>query len=119
VDFVDHTRRKVKSVLAEIKNLSISDFPHRDSQEALELLKALFEGDLTRLGVAALSSDNAIRKSASTHANAHIATFLPILGFALRSTNVRNSFEFFDPLLRLARSYLGTGAKLVLLPKPK
>jgi hypothetical protein len=114
VDFVDHTQRKAESILEEIKNLTRSDFPHHDSKEALELLKGLFEADIKRLGVAAKSGDNAIRKSACTHANAHLATFLPILGFALRSTNVRNSFEFFDPLLRLARIFLGRSAKLVL-----
>jgi hypothetical protein len=114
VDFVDHTLRKVVSILEEIENLTTSDFPHHDSKDALELLKTLFEGDKNRLGLASSSTDNAIRKSACTYANSHIATFLPILGFSLRSTNVRNSFEFFDPLLRLARRFLGIGAKLVL-----
>jgi hypothetical protein len=114
VDFVDHTQRKAESILEEIKNLTTSEFPHHDSLEALELLKELFEADIKRLDVAASSGDSAIRKSACTHANAHIATFLPILGFALRSTNVRNSFKFFDPLLRLARIFLDKSAKLVL-----
>jgi hypothetical protein len=44
----------------------------------------------------------------------HIARFLPILGFALRSTNTRNAFEFFVPLVDLARKALKRNAKIIL-----
>lgn len=32
--------------------------------------------------------------------------YLPLLGFILRSTNIRNAFEVFGPLLRLSRQFL-------------
>ena len=40
--------------------------------------------------------------------------YLPIMGFILRSTNVRNAFEICPPLLWLARQALGESAKLVI-----
>ncbi len=40
--------------------------------------------------------------------------YLPFLGFILRSTNVRNAFEIYTPLARLAWRVLGPEAKLLL-----
>lgn len=40
--------------------------------------------------------------------------FLPILGFAVRSTNIRNSFELFIPLLEISHQLLGPDTNLVL-----
>ena len=43
-----------------------------------------------------------------------LQTYLPLLGFILRSTNVRNAFEAYPPLLRLARRLLGADTQLIL-----
>ncbi|MBA7515520.1 hypothetical protein ES705_07562 [subsurface metagenome] len=39
---------------------------------------------------------------------------MPILGFILRSTSVRNAFETYGPLLRIARKILSPSTKLIL-----
>src|SRR4029079_7231830 len=47
-------------------------------------------------------SDQTIVKQTCALDLHHLFTYLPLLGFVLRSTNVRNAFEVFRPLLRLA-----------------
>ena len=41
-------------------------------------------------------------------------TYVPLLGLILRSTNTRNAFEAYAPLLRLARKILGKDTKLII-----
>ncbi|MCX5814121.1 MAG: hypothetical protein NT178_16495 [Proteobacteria bacterium] len=43
-----------------------------------------------------------------------LRVYLPILGFVLRATNVRNAFEAHDPLQRLTNKVMGTDAKLII-----
>jgi hypothetical protein len=59
-------------------------------------------------------NDLSLILNACSESLAAIYTFLPLLGFILRSTNVRNSFEVFGPLRRLARRVLGEKTKLIL-----
>ena len=115
MDHVDYTNQKLRLIIDQIQSLSESEFPHPDAKEALDLLKKLFDGDIDRIVKAVAGGDEATRIAACAQASSHIARFLPILGFCLRSTNVRNSFELFVPLLQLARQLLGRrDAKLVL-----
>jgi hypothetical protein len=53
-------------------------------------------------------------RAACTGALNGIIHYLPLLGFLLRSTNVRNGFEIYAPLLSLARQLLGKEIKLVI-----
>ena len=55
-----------------------------------------------------------IVKGLCAEALTDIFTYLPLLGFILRSTNVRNAFEIYGPLLRLARRILRGDTKLIL-----
>lgn len=115
MDYVDYTVQKTKAILAEIERLSASEFPYRDAREALELLKSeIFEKRLLHIGLVADSPDTKIKQQLCSKANIDNFRFLPILGFVLRSTNVRSSFEVFAPLLRLSRQFLGDETKLVL-----
>jgi hypothetical protein len=43
-----------------------------------------------------------------------LSVYLPILGFVLRATNVRNAFEAYAPFQRLTYRLLGTDAKLII-----
>src|SRR5436305_7686556 len=115
MDFGDYTLQKLQLVLEQVSRLLESEFPHNDSKEALELLKSVFEKDETRIEACIRSADLKLKEQACAEANFHIARFLPILGFSLRSTNTRNAFEFFVPLVRLARRILKRDdAKLIL-----
>ena len=43
-----------------------------------------------------------------------LAQYTPILGFILRSTNIRNAFEARGPLVRLAQKLLSKNTKLIV-----
>ena len=42
-----------------------------------------------------------------------IAIHLPLLGFIRRSSNVRNAFEFYGPIVLLARQLLGRETRFI------
>lgn len=109
-----HTEQKITSLLRQIEEIKSSEFPHEDSKLALvELANGirLWHQILRKVPSPA---DGQLILDVCTRANLDVFRLLPILGFILRSTNVRNSFEFFDPLKRLARQLLGDNAKLIL-----
>lgn len=111
---IDSTKDKLRAVLAQIGILKTSDFPHKHSEEALDHLRDLFEDDLKTLEHVSASSDLAVSRQACADVQEHIEQYFPILGFILRSTNVRNAFEFHEPLLSLVRILLKPNFKLVL-----
>ncbi len=115
MDCGDYTLQKIHLILSQISGLSESEFPHSDSKDALMRLKLVFEGDKERIR-ACLGDDNpALKEQVCAEANYHIALFLRILGFVLRSTNTRNAFEFFVPLVQLSRKILDRNdTKLIL-----
>ena len=105
-------RAQVEAVLAEIERLKGSEFPYLNSEEALNELHDLFSDHLSFLSHQ--SSDQSTIDLACNAAFASVRDSLDILGFILRSTNVRNAFEVYGPLLRLARKILGSETKLLI-----
>ena len=85
-----------------------SEFPYQGSEQALDKLKELFEYRLDWLKKIDEKSNPEVIKSECADALTEIFDNLPLLGFVLRSTNVRNAFEVFRPLLRLAGDILET-----------
>jgi hypothetical protein len=59
-------------------------------------------------------SDQATIRGACIEALGTIFYYIPLLGFVLRSTDVRNAFEIHGPLLSLSRKILGGEALLVV-----
>ncbi|MGH7008507.1 MAG: hypothetical protein ACRED7_08895 [Stellaceae bacterium] len=112
--YIDYTIQKITLVLDQIERLSHSEFPHSDPEQALRLLKKLFEDDLERINKALGGGDEKVKVSSCAQASLHVALYLPILGFCLRATNVRNSFELFIPLLKLCHQLLKPTTKLIL-----
>jgi hypothetical protein len=49
-----------------------------------------------------------------TQARLTVSNYTPILGFILRSTNVRNAFEVHFPLKRIMKQIIGPNAKLLI-----
>ncbi|GBF25796.1 hypothetical protein MnTg02_00830 [bacterium MnTg02] len=109
-----NTREKLRAVIGQIDRLLLSDFPHTASEEALKRLKKFFEGQANRLKRAIATNHIPTIVGACSTANERIYDYLPILGFLLRSTNVRNSFEAYYSLLSLARALLGNDAEFIL-----
>src|SRR5205823_14088739 len=89
--------------LDEAAHLAASEFPYPGSRLALERLIQFFTARLATLNSFDASSDQGVVRQTCALDLQHQFTYLPLFGFILRSTNVRNAFEVFRPLLRLAR----------------
>src|SRR5437588_3722657 len=100
--FLEYARRRVAAFLEEVKHVAESEFPYQDSEDALKQLKELFERKLGRLQEFDEKSYQSIVTRECTLSLEALFRYLPRLGFILRSTNVRNAFELFGPILRLA-----------------
>lgn len=111
---VNFVSQKLESFIHQIDVLQASDFPYESGLLALTQLKGVFQDEKNRLESLPENSSSELIASTCQQANHRLLRFLPILGFILRSTNVRNSFELFDPLLRIARRLLGDKAELIL-----
>jgi hypothetical protein len=103
---VDYSIQRVRGVLEEIENLKDEDFPYAHSRDALRTIETQLQQRLeSLLNLTATDSDDVVQR-ACKEALLQPTKFLPSLGFIVRSTNVRNSFELFWPLWRLARRIL-------------
>ena len=109
-----NTREKIRAILAQIDQLLLSDFPHPHSADALGQLKGFFSAQQNRLERAIQTGNSRTIRQACSTVNERIHQNLPILGFILRSTNVRNSFESYHVLLECARTLIGSSAKFIL-----
>jgi hypothetical protein len=105
---LNHAIDRLRAFLDELSHVAESEFPYIDSKEALTLLQGRFQDRLVRLqGLDAKSNPAVVRQECALALQA-LFIYLPLLGFILRSTNVRNAFEGFGPLLRLSRNFLDT-----------
>lgn len=111
---IDFVKQKLLSVLELVQQLQSSEFPYEEPKAALVLLKDMYKSDLARLAQIDETTDIQIRQQACAHANARIARYYKVMGFILRSTNVRNAFEIYDPLLQICRLIYGADAKLIV-----
>lgn len=105
---------QVDSVLAEIARIEGSEFPYKHTQEAVKETKALFETHRASLASISERSDKATAELACSAAFVDLSESIDLLGFLLRSTNVRNAFEAYGPLLRIARQLLGADTRLIV-----
>lgn len=105
---IKYTRDRLISFLKEITSIKECEFPYRHSDDALVTIENYFLEELIEpFKILDNSSDHETIKTHCFSIINNIFTFLPILGFILRSTDIRNSFELFGPLLRLTRKLMG------------
>lgn len=104
--YLVYSKLRLRSFLDQAASLAESDFPYADSREALSLVRQRFGARLRQLEHFDGRSNPAVVKHECRLALAALFEYLPLLGFILRSTNVRNAFEAFAPLRRLAATLL-------------
>lgn len=107
-------RRRVRAFLDQIAELEGADFPHADGREALALIKEQFlirKRSLSRLPP---TVDDKTVDEICTDTGIFVSRYTDVLGFILRSTNVRNAFEVHFPLKRLIQKTITPDAKLVM-----
>jgi hypothetical protein len=109
-----HTREKLRAVIAQLDQLLLSDMPHKSTEDGLSLLSEFFRKSDKLVERAEASGVPALLSSACVTANERIVNYLPVMGFLLRSTNVRNNFECFDVLAELATAIIGPQSKVVI-----
>ena len=112
-DYFDYTREKLTSFQQQIAELREGGFPIPKTERALTAIQDVFIAEAGRLSTLAGSSAE-VKKAACAQVNLKIKKFLPLLGFILRSTNVRNSFELADPLSRLSERLLKRALTFIL-----
>jgi hypothetical protein len=105
---------RVRAFLDEITKLKASDFPYPHSEQALLSIERVFEEFLGHLEKLDKDSDPQTIRAACVAEVSGLFDYLPILGFILRSTNTRNAFETYGPVLRLCQKILGPNAKLLI-----
>lgn len=104
---LEHACNRHRAFLDEVDRLVESEFPYTDSREALLQIRSMFAAQLRSLeSNVGQQNDPAVIRSECVVALNALIEYLPYLGYILRSTNVRNAFEVFRPLLRLARDLL-------------
>ena len=114
MNIIESSLRRVEATNLTINNLKDSEFPYINSRDALLEVEKIFKETHVALSRARDSNDQDLQKQTSEEALKRLFIYVPLLGFILRSTNVRNAFEIHGPLLRLSQNLLGKNIKLVL-----
>lgn len=111
---VEWVRSQVDAFIAEIERIEGSEFPYVHSKDCVQETKDLFLAHREALAEITPGSTSDSVELVCNAALSQIRQNLDLLGFLLRSTNVRNAFEAYGPLLRMATSALGAGTRLVI-----
>src|ERR1700687_1461266 len=102
-----YTRNQVSAFLNEVEKLKESEFPYEHSRVALIEVASVFSNHLNYLEKITSANDSKVIRRACDAAVDGVGYYLPLLGFILRSTNIRNAFEIYGPILQLAQRILG------------
>ena len=108
------SRYKLRNIERTIDSLLEGDFPLDAGREALHNLRDVFTKISKRLDRANVLDNPANLVQVAQVINLKILQSLPILGFILRSTNVRNAFEMLEPLHAIASNALQGKPRLIL-----
>src|SRR5947209_6509229 len=114
MDALTHARKRFDAAIAEVDRLKQSEFPYDHARGALDHLERMFKAQQVVLEKVFPQANASVVNNACGTSLYQLYVYVPILGFILRSTNVRNAFEAYAPLLRLARRVLDKTTKLIV-----
>jgi hypothetical protein len=114
LELLEYSKKRLSAFLEQVEHLKNSEFPYPSSRQALEEIESTFREHFDLLESLSSDSGTSTVRAGCSGALTAMFEYLPYLGFLLRSTNVRNGFEVYGPLLRLARKLLGQSTKLIL-----
>jgi hypothetical protein len=106
-------RRRIDAFIEQIDVLAASSFPHDDGKQALAAIRTHCQELRGRLDVHAGVRDDVIDRLCLSLLD-DVANFTEILGFILRSTNVRNPFELHFIVKKLIAKALGEEVNLLI-----
>ena len=108
-------RRRVRAFVDQIVELEASDFPHRDGLDALGVIRKELEYYLNDfLDTLPPTLSDAVVDGICADISSTVSTYTEVLGFILRSTNVRNAFEAHFHLKRLVGQAISPKVKLIM-----
>ena len=110
----DQSKRKLRNIEGTVHNLLEGDFPLEAGERALRRLLKVFEDLDLKLDRANRIKDATAIASLAGQINLKINQVLPVLGFILRSTNVRNAFELLEPFQAVSDCLLQGSPRLIL-----
>ncbi len=99
--------------LKQIDDLCKGEHTHDHPRDILQEIAKHISENLDELKRAASSGDADVVRSQAANLTLALNSYLPLLGFILRSSNVRNAFEVFDPLIAMCASVLGQDVRLI------
>jgi hypothetical protein len=107
-------KQKIRNIQRTIDALLDGDFPLSSGRRALQKLSDVFAALDKKLDRAEKLRDDETVRQIANNVNVKVYQVLPVLGFILRSTNVRNAFELLDPLQTIASAALQGKPQLLL-----
>jgi hypothetical protein len=107
-----YAEKRLRACLGEINNMKTGEFPYPHAKEALEYLHILLSSKLQKLQNFDQTADPSIVSQFCALTLNDLFNNFQLLGFILRSTNVRNAFEVYRPLLRLAGNLIEPNEEL-------
>jgi hypothetical protein len=114
MSLLHNSKHKLRNVQRTIDGLLDGDFPLGAGRNALLKLRDVFSELDRKIDRARRLNDTDALLQIASNINLKIDQALPILGFILRSTNVRNAFELLDPLQAIASAALQGKPQLLL-----
>lgn len=112
--YLEFAKSRFDAAIQEILRLKHYEFPYPHIKQALDALERVFRERRHKLDAITPVSTPLVAKTACQQSLSYLFRFTPYLGFIVRSTNVRNAFELYPPLMRMARKALGQKTKLLL-----
>ncbi len=106
-------KRRVAAFLKQVAELRTSSFPHDDGDDALNAIETVFLNEQARLDIPPGVQD-AVIDVMCLHVTKLLSAHTDILGFILRSTNVRNPFELHFALAKLVRMAIGSDVQVLI-----
>jgi len=111
---VNYARNRITAVLEEIGRLMQSEFPAQHPKDAMNILRDKFEEQCSALERIGANVPLEIAKTQCSAVLERLFVYVLILGFIIRSTNVRNGFEAYGLLLYLTECLMGDKTKLIV-----
>jgi hypothetical protein len=96
------------------RKLGAIQFPLSSGRQALSKFRDVFAKLDKKLDRAVALKDKVAERQLAHNVSVKVYQSLPLLGFILRSTNVRNAFELLDPLQNIADAVLQGKPQLLL-----
>lgn len=106
-------KRRIAAFLEQIDVLAEASFPHADSARVLSEIRERFAEQVELLDLPPTATDE-MADQVCFHVAELISEYTRILGFVLRSTNVRNAFELHFVMKELVEHVLGQPTDLLI-----